>query len=338
MRHEAALPEEVDRTAKDHLLRHYRQGRVQEDLCLGLWVPSQGHDRLTAIVNEVLLPNRGDVHLHGNASFEGSYITRGIKLARKRNAGLAIMHSHPGPGWQDLSAPDITAERDHVAFVAQATGLPLLGMTIGSDGVWSARFWRKEHGEMIGIWCRKVRVPTSNRYKVFWKPTAQQELENRRFLVRTIETWGIGTQRNISNLRIGVVGVGSVGALVVETLARIGISEITLIDPDKIQAHNLDRLIYGRRRRVGEYKVSRARVEALQNSTATRACVQAICSSIRDENAYRHALDCDLLLSCVDRPVARDVLNYIAVSHAIPVIEGGVAVEVRGEKQGIQLC
>ena len=328
MRYEAALPNEVDRAARDHLLRHYQEGFHQEDLCLALWFPSRGYRRLTAIVNRILPPNDGEVHLHGNASFEGSYITRAVREACKHGAGLAIMHSHPSPGWQDLSGPDIAAERDYVAYVAQATGNPLLGMTIGSDGVWSARFWQSEHGRMTGIWCRKVRVPTPNQYKIYWKPTAIRKLEDRQLLRRTIETWGIDRQRNIGNLHIGVVGVGSVGALVAESLARLGIGEISLIDPDTIEVHNLDRFIYGKRHRVGEYKVYRAKREALENTTAAYALVHAIPSTVGDEDAYRRALDCDLLVSCVDRPVPRDVLNYVAMSHAIPVLEGGVAVDV----------
>ncbi len=199
---------------------------------------------LTAILAELVLPRPGEVHLHGNASFEGHYVTRGIREARKRGAGLAILHSHGSPGWQDLSDIDIAAERDEVARPAGATGKPLLGMTMGGDGHWSARLWEKENGRIVGTWCRKVRVAAANRYSVHWKPSALSSLENGPVQRRTIDTWGIGTQRRIGNLRIGIVGLGSVGAMVAEALARMGVSEMTLIDPDVIELHNLDRLLH----------------------------------------------------------------------------------------------
>ena len=332
MRREVTMTGDLDQIARSHLLRHYQHNEAQEDICFGLWYPSQGKIRLTAVVNEIFLPQPGDVHLHGNASFEGRFVTRAIREARRKGAGLVMMHSHPSPGWQDLSAADLRAERDDVAFVAQATGMPLLGMTIGDDGYWSARFWFKENNEMVGAWCRKVRVPARNRYKIYWKPSALRALGNTNQLVRTLETWGVGFQQSIHNLRIGVVGVGSVGALVAETLARIGASEIILIDPDCIKTHNLDRFLYGKMSRLGEQKVVRARTEIRENSTAPAVTVRAIPTGIECEPAYDEALDCDLIVSCVDRPVARDVLNYIAMAHLIPVIEGGVAVDV--ELQG----
>lgn len=331
MRREVALTDALDRQAREHLLRHYREGRQQEDLCLGLWYPSSGKDRLTALLSQLILPRDGEVHLHGNASFEGHYITRGVREAKKHNAGLALLHSHPFPGWQDLSPADVAAERDNVVYPAQATGKPLLGMTIGTDGYWSARLWDKKDKQIGGTWCRKVRVPGLNRYRIYWKPSALGSIQSARLKKRTIETWGVGTQRNIENLRIGIVGVGSVGALIAETLARMGVQEITLIDPDIIKIHNLDRLLYGTRPTVGELKVARAKTKVHQHSTALHPDVRAIPSGIEREDAYREALDCDLIVSCVDRPVARDVLNYVAFSNLIPVIEGGVAVEVHPE-------
>ena len=333
MRREVVLTGDLDQVARGHLLRHYQHNEIQEDICFGLWYPSQGRCRLSAVIHKIILPVDREVHLHGNASFEGRYVTRAIREARKHGAGLVIMHSHPSPGWQDVSGPDICAERDEVAYPAQATGKPLVGMTIGDDGYWSARFWFKEDNKMVGVWCRKVRVPARNRYKIYWKPSSLKRLAEDNFLLRTIETWGVGTQKNIQNLRIGIVGLGSVGALVAETLARIGVSEITLIDADDIKAHNLDRLLYGKKARVGESKVVRARKEIEENSTAPSVTVRAVELGIEHESAYLEALDCDLIVSCVDRPVARDVLNYIAMGHLIPVVEGGVAVDVSLETQ-----
>ena len=204
-------------------------------------------------------------------------------------------------------------------------------MTIGSDGYWSARFWRKVGDKIVGTWCRKVRVPATNIYRICWKPTALKELRNSDLKRRTIDTWGIGAQRNIESLRIGIVGIGSVGALVAETLARMGVTEITMIDPDVIEFHNLDRLLYGTRASVGEFKVARAEAEIRRHSTASELQVRSLRCGVEHENAYQEALDCDLILSCVDRPVARDVLNYVAIAHLIPVIEGGIAVDTDPE-------
>ena len=328
MRREVVMSGDLDQVARRHLLRHYRKNQLQEEICFGLWYPSEGRDRLSAVVHTLLLPDPGEVQLHGNASFEGRYVTRATREALKCSAGLVLMHSHPSSGWQDLSEPDICAERDVVAYAAGATGKPLVGMTIGSDGYWSARFWFKENRKMVGVWCRKVRVPTRHQYKVYWKPSALKQVGNKNLLRRTLETWGVGIQQNIQNLRIGVVGVGSVGALVAESLARIGVSEIVLIDPDHIKEHNLDRLLYGKRNRIGEAKVRRACKELEENSTAPNVKIRAIQLGVEHEEAYCEALDCDLIVSCVDRPVARDVLNFIAMAHLIPVIEGGIAVDV----------
>ena len=152
--HEVVLTGEANRIACRHLLQHYQKGERQEDLCFGLWTPSHGSERETAIVTEILLPGRGERDLHGNASFGGSYLARATRQAIRNGQGLAFMHSHPSSGWQNMSVADVRAERDRIADTARATGRPLVGMAAGTDGHWSARVWNEGTKRKTRCWSR----------------------------------------------------------------------------------------------------------------------------------------------------------------------------------------
>ena len=327
-RFEVAMTAEVNDQARGHLLQHYKRDRDQEDLCFALWRPSNGRNRCTGLIYRILLPQGEERNLHGNTSFEPAYLARVVALAREEKAGLACMHSHPASGWQGMSAPDIEAERDVVAYPAGATGLPLIGLTVGSDGYWSARFWEKSKGGMTRHPCEKVRVIGTRTSRFYFDDLLVPPPARREALKRTIDSWGEEAQRDIARLRVGIVGLGSVGGIVAEAMARIGIADLTLIDPDHVEPHNLDRLIYASERDIGKRKVDLAERAVRSHATAEGIKVTALPFSIRERTAYQAAIDCDILFSCVDRrPIARDALNYIAYAHMIPVIDGGVSIE-----------
>ena len=322
--HEVVLTSEANEAACDHLLQHYRHGRQQEDLCFGLWTPSTGAERETAIITAILPPARGERNLHGNASFEPSYLTRVTRAAIKSGQGLAFMHSHPSAGWQDMSVPDIRAERDRIADTARATGKPLVGMTVGTDGHWSARVWKKRSPGKTKAWSRKVRVLEKGRLVIWERPVSERV--DRPKQRRTIESWGEERQRRLEALRIGIVGLGSVGSVVAEGLARTGIRELVLIDHDVVKPHNLDRLLNASTRDIGRPKTDVAEKSARKASTARKIRIINHRKNIQDKAAYAAARDCDILMSCVDSPLARDLLNRIAYRDAIPVVDGGVEV------------
>src|SRR5688500_90356 len=103
-----AIPQSVDETLQRHLLRP----DGQEDLAFALYFPSSGRDRLSALIAEALLPGTGERLVHGNTSFLPAYVDRVLRTAMKSpGSGVAFLHSHVGPGWQDMSDDDIAAER-----------------------------------------------------------------------------------------------------------------------------------------------------------------------------------------------------------------------------------
>lgn len=297
---------------------------MQEDLCFALWRPSTGSTRKAAIVFEVLHPAPGDRHLHGSASFEPSYLTRAIRLAIRKRAGLAFMHNHFTGGWQDMSEPDIVAERDRISPATRATGLPLVGLTLGTDQSWSARFWNWDGKTFNRAWCEKVRV-VGRRFQVTYKD--RRVVKRHQFLRRTLDTWGSECQRDITGLHFGIVGVGSVGCVIAEALARIGVERLTLIDPDRIEAHNLDRILHASKKDIGRLKVDLVSQHAKSSATAERFEIFAYSSPIQWDRAFAAALDCDILFSAVDRPLPKDLLNHVALAHCIPVVSGGVFID-----------
>ena len=326
MKYDVVMTHEANQTASDHLLQHYQQSEWQEDLCFALWRTSTGRNRKAAIVYQVILPKDGERNLTQNASFTHGYASRAIFEARRQNAGLAFMHSHPVPGWQDLSYVDEIAERTVLAPPARATGRPLVGMTVGSDRYWSARFWDNINGKPQIQWCEKVRLVGPKSYQLQFNDRIVQPRPRREALRRTYDTWGTSAQNDISRMRVGIVGLGSVGCIVAEAMARIGIQQITLFDPDRVEEHNLDRLMYGTAKDIGMLKVDLAKTRMELSATAAQAAIKAVPKSIRDREAFNELLDCDIILSCVDRPMARDILNYVSIAHLIPVIDCGVAI------------
>ena len=324
--YEVAFCEDAEQEISTHLLQHFRVNKYQEDLCFALWRPATGKSRYTGLIYKAILPQKGERKLHGNVEFLPRFLGRAISLAVKEKAGLAFMHSHPSDGWQGMSAPDVVAERDVLSSPALATGLPLLGLTIGTDGYWSARFWKKKGASFKRHWCQKVRVVAKRHYKIYCNNQLLPPPKRKNILRRTFDTWGVVNQNNIARLKVGIVGLGSVGCIVAEAIARIGVANVVLIDPDIVEEHNLDRLLYGTEQSIGKRKVEIAAQAMKAHATAGKLEVKSVPLSIHDDRAYQAALDCDVLFSCVDRPVARDVLNFIAIAHLIPVIDGGVAI------------
>lgn len=309
------------------LRRHFVHEGIQEDLTFAIWRPSVGSRRMSFVLDQALLPDEEERILEGNVSFTSDYLSR-VLTSLEPGTGLALIHSHLGPGWQGMSEDDIVAERDRLAgAVSGRSGLPLLGMTWGTDGTWSARTW----GRVAPFTYERVEIPVvrvaaSDRLSLSFHPLLRPEPAELPAQVATLSVWGAAAQADIARARVGLVGLGSVGSLVAEGLSRMGVSDVVLIDHDHIELRNLDRTLHSKLADVEAktFKVDVAAREIADSHTAEAVKVNKLPTSLLTREGIEAALDCDVLICCVDRPWPRWILNAIAYAHLIPVVDGGI--------------
>lgn len=325
-----AMTEELDA----ELIRHFAKGRYQEDLTFALWKTSRGKNRFTAVLQSLILPQENDRLLQGNVAFTSEYVLRVLHQAGD-DYGIALLHSHLGPGWQGMSQDDVVAEQIRLASaVAGRTKLPLVGLTWGTDGSWSGRLWAKASPGKYDIrWAETVRV-AGKQLRITYHPALCPPPPSTSSQVATVSVWGDENQAEIARTKVGIVGLGSVGSIVAEALSRVGVSNITLIDHDWIEDRNLDRILgaFPQDAIDGTPKVKVSERLINQSHTAEKFRTIPCEKSLLKSDSLLQALDCDVLFSCVDRPLPRHILNAMAYAHLIPVIDGGIFAKVNDGK------
>ena len=70
------ITDEIHQNLFGHLIREDEQ----EDLCFATYVPSNGDNRSTGILSQLILPEKDERNVHGNVGFMPHYFERVIKI------------------------------------------------------------------------------------------------------------------------------------------------------------------------------------------------------------------------------------------------------------------
>ena len=135
--------------------------------------------------------------------------------------------------------------------------------------------------------------------------------------------------RSLNTKRVAIVGCGSVGSFMASELARSGVQDFLLVDPDVVEWPNLSRTVYGHR------DVGRAKVHALADhirgifadiKVATHAgTVQQLAPDF--SAAFR---DVSLVICGVDEPPATGLLNRYCYALGIAAVFVGLYKGAKG--------
>lgn len=151
------------------------------------------------------------------------------------------------------------------------------------------------------------------------------------FALRHAQLFGSATTMLLKRLSVAIVGCSGTGSIVVELLARLGIGRIVLIDPDRVEEKNLNRILNtGYQDVLGEcYKVDvlSDAVKRMGIGTEIETYPVNICDS---PAAVKAAASCDVLFGCVDKHEGRLLLNKIASFYLMPYFDLGVRADADG--------
>lgn len=163
---------------------------------------------------------------------------------------------------------------------------------------------------------------------------------------RQARIFGDRGQAVLRRQKVGVIGAGGIGSLVVEYLARLGVGHLVVADPDRVETSNLSRVVGSTRRdaltrltdprmpsvvwkagkRFARRKVHVARRMARAANPEIR--FEAVVGDIAEDAVARRFIDCDYLFLAADSMQARLVFNALVHQYLVPGIQMGAKVTV----------
>jgi molybdopterin/thiamine biosynthesis adenylyltransferase len=121
-----------------------------------------------------------------------------------------------------------------------------------------------------------------------------------------VEGIGVDGQTKLKKSCVAIVGVGAIGSLAADYLARAGIGKIILIDKDKVEEMNIHRQLLYSEKDLGKDKVDVAERELLGANNSVVVAVHK--EFLSDKNAKDFLEGVDVVLDCADNMLARKVI------------------------------
>jgi molybdopterin/thiamine biosynthesis adenylyltransferase len=135
---------------------------------------------------------------------------------------------------------------------------------------------------------------------------------------------GAASDADLWNTRVAIVGLGGGGSHIAQQLAHLGVGHFRLIDPDAIEASNLNRLVGGTQVDVD---AAVPKVEILARTIrAIRPGAEVDASQRKWQEADTLLKDTHVLFGCIDGYQQRDFLERAARRFLLPYIDIGMDV------------
>lgn len=308
----------------DKLFRHMFPGDHDEHGAVLICGKATTPEGLRLLVRDVVLAREGRDYVPSPRAYRmltAEFVRRNILRCRAEGAVYLAVHCHGGSGTVAFSSWDLESHERSYPALLDIADQPVGGLVVAQGAV-AGDIWFPD-GSRVDLDRLRVAGTSITDFRAHALPA--DVAQDMRY-DRQSRLFGDRGQMILRQLKVGVIGVGGVGSLVVEYLARLGVGSLVTADPDRVELSNLSRLVGASRADVGMTKVEYAR--RLATSANPEIAYTGLCGDFVDQEIAAHFLSCDYLFLAADSMQARLVFNAAVHQHLIPGMQVGSKVQI----------
>jgi proteasome lid subunit RPN8/RPN11 len=254
----------------------------------------------------------------------GDYLEAAIDAAEAEGLAIIAMHSHPG-GQFAFSQADDESDARVIPCLFQACGSMHGSAVMVPGGAVRARIYLPDIvASDVGL------VSVAHHDIRYW--WADGNGRSRRPL-----TFTSAMTAELGRLTAVVIGVSGTGSIVAEQLARLGFGRVILIDFDKVERKNLNRILNARLSDAdkGRFKVDMF-ADAIVSYRGPGVAIPVV-ASVTAREAIEIGATGDVMFGCVDTLDARQIADLMGASFLTPLVDVGVVIPVRKSGDGVAI-
>ncbi len=294
------------------------------------------------LVRRVFIAQDGTDYVEGDVGYRkltAEFVTQSSLACEAEGLGYIAVHCHGGSDTVTFSQTDLDSHsRGYPALLDNLRGMPVGALVFAKNAV-AGDFWMA-NGDRYDLDGFDVVGNNLLHLNDGFSSMSTSSSGSSPVFDRQVRMFGDVGQARLSSQKVAVIGAGGVGAMIIEQLTRMGVGEVVVIDDDRLEDTNLNRLVGSGptdlRHFLHKYlpflsvkprfKVDIAR--RLAKRSGAKSIVRAVPMSVARQEAASMLVDCDYIFLAADTAQARLVYNAVIHQYLIPGTQAGVKIQV----------